>query len=175
MKRTRTLRRSLMIFTAGLFFWQGGASCCMGGGKDSALQKAFSDVFPEASELTILTPNTRFSRVPRVVEMRNGENLLGYAVELKVVSRSGPFLIQVAVSADETVLDVQIPKYPHQRGRGVKKSVFLEQFKGVSYGEPLKVGEQIDAVSGATSSGTAVTTGVRQALLLVHKYRKVQD
>lgn len=172
MKRTRTFRRSLMILTASLLFWQGGASCCMGGGKDSALQKAFSEVFPDASDLTLLTPKSSFSRVPRVVEMRNGENLLGYAAELKVVSRSGPFLIQVAVSADETVLDVQIPKYPHQRGRGVKKTVFLEQFKGVSYGEPLNVGEQIDAVSGATSSGTAVTTGVRQALLLVHKYRK---
>ena len=164
-----------MIVVVGLSFWQGGTSCCMGGGKDSALQKAFSEVFPNASEVTTLTSKSRFSRGPRVVEISSDENLLGYAVELKVVSRSGPFLIQVAVAPDETVLDVQIPKYPHQRGRGVKKAVFLEQFNGVSYGEPLKVGEQIDAVSGATSSGTAVTTGVRQALILVHRYRKVED
>jgi hypothetical protein len=147
----------------------------MGGGKDSAFRNAFSQVFPETSEVTILTPKSRFSRVPRVAEMRDGEALLGYGVELEVVSRSGPFNIMVAVSVDETVMDVQIPKYPHQHGRGVKKSMFLEQFKGVSYGEPLALGEQIDGVSGATSSGTAVTAGVRQALLLVHKYRKVQD
>jgi hypothetical protein len=175
MKRKRTMRRSVMMCAVGFSFWLGSASWCMGGGKDSALQKTFKEVFPDASGVTMLSPQKRFSRGPRVAEIRNGENLLGYGVELEVVSRSGPFLIQVAVSLEETVLDVQIPKYPHQRGRGVKKTVFLEQFKGVSYGEPLNVGEQIDAVSGATSSGTAVTTGVRQALLLVHKYRKVQD
>jgi hypothetical protein len=173
MKRGLAIRHSMMIFFIGLSFWQGSASWCMGGGRDSALPKAFKVVFPEASGMKLLTPKSRFSRVPRVFEVQNGETPLGYGVELKVVSRSGPFLIMVAVSLDETVIDVQIPKYPHQRGRGVKKSVFLEQFKGVSYGEPLALGEQIDGVSGATSSGTAVTDGVRQALLLVHKYRKV--
>ncbi|HSR88319.1 MAG TPA: FMN-binding protein [Pontiella sp.] len=160
-----------MVFAAGLVFWLGSTSLCMGGGRDSALQRAFKEVFPEVTGVKELTPKSPFSRVPRVLEMRDSENLLGYVVELKVVSRSGPFLIQVAVSAEETVLDVQIPKYPHQRGRGVKKTTFLDQFNGVAYGEQLILGEGVDGVSGATSSSSAVTTGVRQALVLVHRYR----
>jgi len=165
----------MLILALGLSFWLGSASWCLGGGKDSALQKAFMEVFPEVSELTELTPKSRFSRDYRVFEIRNGDALLGYGVDREVVSRSGPFHILVAVSVDETVLDVQIPKYPHQRGRGVKKSSFLEQFEGVSYGEPLAFGEQIDGVSGASSSGAAVTDGVRQALILVHRYRNVDS
>jgi hypothetical protein len=163
-----------MIFLIGLSFWQGSASWCMGGGRDSALQKAFKEVFSKASDAKMLTPESRSLRSPCVLEMKNGDTPMGYGVELEVVSRSGPFLIWVAVSVDEAVLDVQIPKYPHRRGRGVKKKDFLEQFKGVSYGEPLALGEQIDGVSGATSSGTAVTDGVRRALMLVHRYRKVE-
>jgi hypothetical protein len=175
MKRKRTIRRAMMVFSVGLSFWLGSASWCLGGGKDSALRKTFKEVFPDASGVTRLTSKSRFKRLPGVVAIYNGENLLGYVAELKVVSRSGPFLIQVAVSTEETVLDVEIPKYPHQRGRGVKKTTFLDQFNGMAYGERLTLGEQVDGVSGATSSCTAVTTGVRQALLLVHKYRKVQD
>ncbi len=174
MKRGLARRHSMMVLAISLAFSLGSASWCMGGGRDAALQKAFNEVFPETSSVKVLTPKSRSSRAPRVLEMRNGENLLGYGVQLEVVSRSGSFRILVAVSIDETVLDVQIPKYPHQRGRAVKKTAFLEQFKGVSYGEPLALGDQIDGVSGATSSSTAVTTGIRQALLLVHKYRRVE-
>jgi hypothetical protein len=108
------------------------------------------------------------------VEVRNGDVLLGFGVELKVKSRSGPFRMLVSVSPAETVIDVQIPKYPHRRGRAVKKQTFLDQFKGAAYGDPLRLGEEIDGVSGATSSSTALTEGVRQALLLVHRYRKVE-
>ena len=106
--------------------------------------------------------------------MRDGEILLGYGVSLKVVSRSGPFHILVAISPKETVMSVKIPKYPHRRGRAVKKQTFLDQFNGAAYGETLRLGEEIDGVSGATSSATALTGGVRQALHLVHRYRKVE-
>lgn len=175
MKQGRRIRRTILVIAVGLSLWQGSAPCCLGGGRDSALQKAFSEFFPKDSDLNTLLPKSGFSRSPRVVEVTNADVLLGYAVELKVTSRSGPFLILVAVSPEETVLDVQIPKYPHQRGRGVKKAEFLEQFNGAAYGERLTLGEQVDGVSGATSSSTAVTTGVRQALMLVHKYRKVDN
>jgi len=166
--------RSMLFSAIGLSLWLAGASMSFGGGSDSALQSAFMEVFPTASGMTMLTPKSRFSRTPQVLEVRNGESLLGYGVELQVVSRSGPFRIWVAISPEETVRDVQIPKYPHRRGRAVKKQVFLDQFSGAVYGEPLTLGEQVDGVSGATSSATALTGGVRQALLLVHRYRKVE-
>lgn len=172
MIRRNGIRHSLLIRAAGLSIWLAGVPLSTAGGIDPALQSAFMEIFPTASNMKNLAPESRSSRTPHVLELRNGETLLGYGVSLKVVSRSGPFRILVAVSPDETVLDVKIPKYPHRRGRAVKKQTFLDQFKGAAYSEPLKLGEQVDGVSGATSSAKALTDGVRQALILVHRYRQ---
>ncbi len=149
-----------------------GASLSWGNEVDSAFRAVLTGVFPASKGWENLSPESRSSRDPQLVEVRNGDALLGYGVALYPVSRSGPFRIVVVVAPDESVMAVKIPKYPHRRGRKVRKKSFLEQFKGTSYGEPLKLGEQVDGVSGSTSSATALTGSVRQALFLVHRHRK---
>jgi Na+-translocating ferredoxin:NAD+ oxidoreductase RnfG subunit len=168
MKKGSVMKCSALGLSIGL----AGASLSLAGGVDPALQSAFMEIFPTASVAKNIAPESRSSRAPQVLELRNGETLLGYGVSLKVVSRSGAFRILVAISPEETVKGVKVPKYPHRRGRAVKRQTFLDQFNGVAYGAPLKLGEQVDGVSGATSSATALTGGVRQALILVHRYRK---
>ncbi|WP_372807955.1 FMN-binding protein [Pontiella sp.] len=169
MKRYCAKKSFISTFVTALSVWLGGAVLCMGSGNDSALQKHFNKVFPEATQMSFLLPKKNSPRSVRTLEVRKGKDLLGYGVEVEVVSRSGPFLVMVAVLPDETVSDVQIPKYPHKRGRAVLKRSFLAQFRGVSYGTPLILGKQVDGVSGATSSASAVTEGIRLALLLVHQ------
>lgn len=165
------ISRALLLAVVGVSIGLTDPAMAAADGIDSFLRKGIEEMFPTASNCKSLSEASRFSRAPQVVEVRNGELLIGYGVALHVVSRSGPFRILVAVSPEETVMEVKIPKYPHRRGRGVRKGSFLEQFKGVSYGEPFKLGEQVDGVSGATSSATAVTDGVRQALMLVRRHR----
>ena len=172
MKRRTVKRSGSEIAAAVVLLWWGMAAVCLGGGSDSALQKNLRKVFKEASGARPVKVKDDKSESSRLMEVLNGEALIGYGAEVQVVSRSGPFFIAVAVSPDEKVLEVQIPRYPHQKGRGVRKKRFLGQFTGVPYGNPLILGEQVDAVSGATSSSTAVTDGVRKALLLVHEYRR---
>lgn len=172
MERTGMLKRPVLAPVMGLTLWLAGASLSMGNEVDPALHAAFGELFPALSSSRNLSPKSGSSRDPQVLEMRNGEVLLGYGVALHPVSRSGPFHIVVAVSPEETVMDVEIPKYPHRRGRGVRKQAFLDQFKGVSYGDSLRLGKEIDGVSGATSSATAITVSVRHALFLVHRYQR---
>lgn len=160
------------IGLTGLVLFLFGASLAWGGEIDRTFKAELVKVFPASNVWKNGSPQKRSSKGPQVVEVRDGETLLGYGVSIYPVSRSGPFRIVVAIAPDETVLAVRIPKYPHRRGRGVCKKSFLDQFNGVAYGEPLKLGEQIDGVSGATSSGTALTGGVRQALLFVRRYRQ---
>jgi hypothetical protein len=174
MRRSGIHLRSVRLAAAGLLALSGMIQT-VEGVSDAALPSDLEAVFPGASGIRRLSPKSHFSRGPEVLEIRQGETLLGYSVSLKVVSRSGPFRMLVAVSPEERVMDVQIPKYPHRRGRAVRKQSFLDQFKGVSYGTPLVLGEQVDGVSGATSSATAVTGGVRQALLLVHRHREQEE
>jgi hypothetical protein len=161
---------AVRLVTAGLLALSGMVQAAAGV-SEAALPSDLEAVFPGASGIRRLSPKSHFSRAPEVLEVRQGETLLGYSVSLKVASRSGPFRMLVAVSPEETVMDVQVPKYPHRRGRAVRKQSFLDQFRGFAYGAPLKLGDQVDGVSGATSSATAVTGGVRQALILVHRYR----
>ena len=161
---------NLRAMLAGFIF--AGASLVWGNEVDPALRDTLSEVFPTSSVWKILSAEASSSRDPQLVEVWNGDALLGYGVSLYPVSKSGPFRIVVAIAPDETVLSVTIPKYPHRRGRKVRKKSVLEQFSGVSYGAPLKLGEQVDGVSGATSSATALAGSVRQALHLVHQHRQ---
>jgi hypothetical protein len=157
------------ISVAVMAVWFFGAVTSWGGKDDCAPPKELMEAFPTATRSTMLMSTSRFSSAPRIMEVRDGDVLLGYAVDLKVKSRSGSFRMLVAVSPEEAVIEVQVPNYPHRRGRGVRKQSFLQQFNGVTYGQPLRFGEQVDGVSGATSSSAAVTGGVRQALILIHR------
>lgn len=170
MKRPGRIQCRSLIRAAVFTAWIAASSGAFGGGREEALLKPFMQSFPTASRAVTVEPDFRMPRSSQMVEIHNGELLLGYGVTLKVTSRSGNFRMLVAVSPEAAVLDVQVPNYPHTRGRGVRKQSFLEQFAGFSYGEPLRLEEQVDGVSGATSSATAVTAGVRQALIIVHRY-----
>lgn len=153
--------------------WLGIVAVCWGAEeKESAFQKHLMKIFKDASRL-IEVPSKNKS--PLLMEVWKEDVRLGFGAEVEVVSRSGPFPIWVIVSPDEKVLDVQIPKYPHKKGRSVRKRSFLDQFKGIAYGKPLKLGEQVDGVTGATSSAKAITGGVRSALLQVHKHQNPES
>ena len=167
MKRKSVMRCFGLVGVAALMLC--GASVSLGGGIDPALQAKIMKMFPKASACRNLSEDSRSSLTYHVLEMRNEKALVGHCVVLQVVSRSGPFNIWVAIAPDETVMEVKVPDYPHIRGRAVRKKSFLDQFKGVAYGKPLTLGEQVDGVSGATISATAITGGVRQALVLVHR------
>ena len=136
---------------------------------NDALLKDIQKLLPAVSQIKFLSADLTSTRKSKMAEMWNGSVLLGYCVDLEAVSRSGPFRLLVAVSPEETILGLALPDYPHKRGRAVRRQGFLDQFKGAAYSKPLKLGDQVDGASGATSSANAVTAGVRQALIVVHR------
>jgi Na+-translocating ferredoxin:NAD+ oxidoreductase RnfG subunit len=89
---------------------------------------------------------------------------LGYAAELQVVSRSGPFPILVVLDPEQCVREVRVLRYTARRGRGVLSKPFASQFQGKCRGGPIQIGVDIDAVSGATLSSQAVAGGVRRVI-----------
>ena len=107
---------------------------------------------------------------PDVVEITDlsGETL-GYVVELEVVSRSGPFGVLVALDATRCVRDVRILRYTARRGRGVLSRQFTSQFEGKCPQDPITIGTDIHAVTGATLSAKAVAGGVRRAIELINE------
>ena len=106
-------------------------------------------------------------RKPKVSEIKGPAGILGYSVESEVVSRSGPFGIRVLLDWQFYVKQASVISYPGQRGRDVQKHTFTRQFEGKGISDPIEVGRDIDAITGATISSRVMTDGVRESISLV--------
>ncbi len=109
-------------------------------------------------------------RQPTVVYVaESADGILGYAVRTRVVSRSGPFPILIVTGPDFHVREARVLAYLGERGGQVRQPVFTDQFAGKGPEDPIRLGEDIDAVTGATNSSRVMTDGVRRALRLLQR------
>ena len=67
--------------------------------------------------------------------------------------------------ANRGEIAVRVIRYREQHGGAVQNLKWLEQFKGMDVDIPLKLGDQIDGITGATLSSSAMTKGVRRLLV----------
>ncbi len=103
----------------------------------------------------------------RVRSIEGQSDRLGYCVESTVAGRSGPFRIRVLVDPALSVKQASVVSYPWERGRDVRKLAFTGQFEGKGPEAPLQVGQDIDAMTGATLSSKAMCEGVRDSIALL--------
>jgi electron transport complex protein RnfG len=128
--------------------------------------------FPGAMALRQVSMPEGTQRVGRtdqiVVRSIEGEtNRLGYCVESTVAARSGPFRIRVLVDPALSVKQACVLSYAWERGRDVRKPRFTHQFEGKGPAAPLRIGQDIDAMTGATLSSKAMIAGVRDSIALL--------
>jgi len=84
----------------------------------------------------------------------------------------GPMNVLVAWSLEGTITDIQVPEHHETKAWYSKlaEEEYFTQFIGGSYGEPLTLNEDIDAVTGATGSSSGVAAGVRAGRQLLSEY-----
>ena len=129
-------------------------------------------VFPSAidiAEVPISQDAQAFGRPAeaKISEIKGDSGLLGYYVESKVVSRSGPFRIRVLLDSRFYVKQATVISYPWDRGRDVRKRAFTSQFEGKGPEDPIQLGKDIDAITGATISSRVMAEGVRDTIKLL--------
>ncbi|HBS94039.1 MAG TPA: hypothetical protein DEA85_08485 [Firmicutes bacterium] len=104
--------------------------------------------------------------------MKNGE-LAGYVVRLvgKGYSSAGIDML-VGLDSEARVTGVLIFSHSETPGLGSKVAAagYLDQFVGKGLESPFAAGEDVDAISGATSSSMAVIGSVRKAVQFVGAY-----
>jgi Na+-translocating ferredoxin:NAD+ oxidoreductase RnfG subunit len=137
------------------------------------------DIFPSATDISkmSISRGVQTSRRPGnhiISEIRDSSGLLGYGVESVVVSRSGPFKIAVVLDKQLVVKRATVVSYPWPRGRNVVRRAFTSQFEGKGAEDPIEVGKDIDAMTGATISCRVMAEGVREAIKLL-KYIKASQ
>jgi len=92
---------------------------------------------------------------------RGGE-LLGALLVDEVVGKFERITYSVGLAADGTIRQVEILSYRESHGQEVRLPLWRRQFVGKSAASPLRLGQDIAGISGATLSCAHVTEGVRR-------------
>ena len=123
-----------------------------------AIAAIFGDTITVGEDIQTSSPVDKLAPV-----MRDGK-LLGYAVSVTGSGVGGDIDMIVGVAEDGTVLGVQILTLSETPGLGarVAEDSFLSRFTQST--PPYSVGENIDAVAGATISSRAVAAAVNAAV-----------
>jgi Na+-translocating ferredoxin:NAD+ oxidoreductase RnfG subunit len=104
---------------------------------------------------------------------RRGGETLGIVVTDDVIGKTELIGYAVGIGTDGTVKQVEILSYRESHGHEVRLPAWRRQFVGKGAASPLRVGEDIANISGATLSCTHVADGVRRIVAVVALLRRV--
>lgn len=91
----------------------------------------------------------------------------GYAITLNEIGKELPITFMVGITPRGQISAVHIMTFREPRGGEVKNPQFLSQYQDKTLKQPLRVGKDIVAISGATLSSHAISRGTRKALVLI--------
>lgn len=110
------------------------------------------------------------SRYP-YLEVTANELVVGWIFLLDVIGQAQPITFAVAVTRDGLVHDVRVMVYRETHGDEIEDARFRKQFVGKSLKDPIALGKDIDAITGATISSRAEAVAVRKTLVLTDLLR----
>jgi Na+-translocating ferredoxin:NAD+ oxidoreductase RnfG subunit len=113
----------------------------------------------------------RSARWPVRVAQRAGATL-GFVVVDEVIGKFELITYAVGVGLDGAVKQVEVLSYRESHGHEIRLPAWRRQFIGKTAASPLRVGEDIANISGATLSCSHVTEGVRRIVAVVELARR---
>ncbi|HSV32144.1 MAG TPA: RnfABCDGE type electron transport complex subunit G [Atribacteraceae bacterium] len=148
------------------------------------LLQARRRVFVEAEEFEILSlPEEVLARVAEeynvhiletLAAVGNGQQL-GYIFRISTMGFAGRITIMVGVSSrDQRIVGVEVMEHEETPGLGsaITEPDFLDQFVAKPVGDPFRLGQDIQAVTGATVSSRAVLEACLGAVRLFEEVKE---
>jgi hypothetical protein len=173
--RSRSSRLALLVFLGAICFG-GSAQARVFYSRAEALELAF----PEADRIENRTFALDEGQVARIEELARGAlesrlvkiytgwkdgELLGYAfIDLHTV-RTLPEAFLIVLSPEGALYDLRVLAF-HEPLEYLPAARWYAQFRGSTLDAPLRVGDDVHGVTGATLSARATARGVRRALAL---------
>lgn len=102
----------------------------------------------------------------RYLDVLKSEGLAGRIFFLDVVGQSKLIGFGVGVTPEGALKDVEVMIYRETQGDQIREARFRRQFAGKKLEDPIALGKDIDAVSGATISSRSAAYAGRKALAL---------
>lgn len=96
-----------------------------------------------------------------------GDRIDGYALIDEELGQHLPITFGVLVDPEGRMLRLEILVYREPKGSEVREARFTQQFAGKTPDAPLRLGDDVVAVSGATISSKAMARGSKRALVLI--------
>lgn len=140
-------------------------------------QEAQAAMFPQATEFRPVMPALNSAQLHalaeraggpprigawRIWQARQADRVLGYVVTDAVIGKFERIDYAVALDADARIVDVEILDYRESHGYEVRHKPWRRQFVGKTADAPLRAGDDIAIVSGATLSCTHLADGIRR-------------
>ncbi|MEP3211382.1 MAG: FMN-binding protein [Maribacter sp.] len=100
----------------------------------------------------------------RLFEIHSGSNLIGYLYVGEAASMKRKFDYILMFHTDFTIKKSKVLIYREEHGKQIGSQRWLKQFIGLSFGDVLTYGDNIDAISGATISASNMTKAVGDVL-----------
>ena len=113
----------------------------------------------------------RSVRWPAMVA-RKGSAALGYVVTDAVIGKFELIGYAVGIGLDGAVKQVEVLSYRESHGGEIRLPAWRRQFVGKTPASPIRVGDDIANISGATLSCSNVTEGVRRIVSVVQMATK---
>ena len=115
--------------------------------------------------------------VEEAYRVSDNGTLLGYCANVKSAGFGGDIDMMVAIDQSGAMLGVRIVSMSETPGLGSRtgEAAHLDQYKGAMSDGTLVLGEDVDAISGATISSKAVHAGVNAALEALAHYRMLGE
>ena len=120
-------------------------------------------VLPDADGFTEVT-GISVDGVSAVYTANNGA---GAAITASAKGYGGDVVIMVGIGPDGTITSIEVTEQGETKGIGsnvVGNPEYLAQYDGLSAAQPLVLDQDVDALSGATVSSTAVIDAVNAAI-----------
>jgi Na+-transporting NADH:ubiquinone oxidoreductase subunit NqrC len=146
-----------------------------------SVEQAQAALFPEAREFAP-APVRLTAQQSSEIEKRSGVRvrtpeqqvwqaradgvLLGWVIVDEVYGKHEFITYAVALDASGAVRGVEILDYRETHGGEIRNPKWRAQFTGAHYGAPLKLGDDIQNISGATLSCKHISEGVRRVLAI---------
>jgi Na+-translocating ferredoxin:NAD+ oxidoreductase RnfG subunit len=96
---------------------------------------------------------------------RDGKKI-GVAIIDVEPGKWGPVEFIIALNLEGVVKVVKVMSYQEKRGRPIARASYMRQYRGKTSKSSLKVGKDINGISGATISSRSATFAVKKAIVL---------
>lgn len=127
----------------------------------------------EAARMELLPDAAGFTRVEgidlaNISDVYTADNGVGVVVTSSAKGYGGTMTVMVGFTADGTIRQIKVTENQETKGIGSKVAgdpAFWTRFEGIGAEDaPLVLGEDVDALSGATVSSKALTAAVNSAI-----------